>query len=275
MTTYRVDYIACPHCETTFAVQTYNSYNTFGMILYTDGFAHGIPDRAPLLACARCQRYFWLADANCIKSVDTDYYLTNPKYPLISTNPSGFIKSYYEQEVDKERWETKEQEKYIRIRAWWAENGKHRNLCPGLWDRSSRVDKRFRVSQKQEDNLLHLMDLLDVSDPSDVIMKAEIHRELGQFDECLKLLNFPFEDQYLQVIDTIKTQAQRKDRKVSVIPRAVKKDVGLSEEQKEALSGELETLDINIPNEARRSAEILRDLGRLDECMRLLAKVRI
>lgn len=52
---------------------------------------------------------------------------------------------------------------------------------------------------------------------SEVITKAEVFRELGQFDECLKLLNQPFSDMYLPTVATIKNLADSGKRMVGQI----------------------------------------------------------
>ena len=65
--------------------------------------------------------------------------------------------------------------KYIRIRAWWSFNDAYRR----------RAAEDFRVPPDQETNLRRLLQLLDTNHPEKSIMKAEILRELGEFDPCL------------------------------------------------------------------------------------------
>jgi hypothetical protein len=48
-------------------------------------------------------------------------------------------------------------------------------------------------------------------------MKAEIFRELGHFDECLKQLDQPVDDKYRMIVDTIKKLATCKKRQVVTI----------------------------------------------------------
>jgi len=62
-----------------------------------------------------------------------------------------------------------------------------------------------------------LLQLLDTIDPRDSIMKAEILRELGQFDECLKQLAEPFNERYVRAVDTIRELARDKKRNVALI----------------------------------------------------------
>ena len=46
-------------------------------------------------------------------------------------------------------------------------------------------------SKEQVKNLKALSAMLDESEPNQRILKAEIARELGEFDECLRLLSLP------------------------------------------------------------------------------------
>ncbi len=104
-------------------------------------------------------------------------------------------------------WETPAQEKYIRIRAWWSFNSAYRG----------NATEEFSMSPEQEANLLRLLQLLDTNDPYESIMKAEILRGLGRFEECLKQLRQPFEDTYLSAIDAIKKLASCKERGVGIV----------------------------------------------------------
>jgi hypothetical protein len=101
-------------------------------------------------------------------------------------------------------WRNPDEEQYIRIKAWWSSNSPYR-------DGSS---QEFRLSSEQEDNLRRLLELLDADDPNESLMKAEILRQLGQFDECLKLLANPFDERFLQTVDAIKDLAHDRKRKV-------------------------------------------------------------
>ena len=62
-----------------------------------------------------------------------------------------------------------------------------------------------------------LLQLLDGDDPHESLIKAEIFREHGQFDECLKLLANPFDERSLQTVDAIKDLAHDRKRKVELL----------------------------------------------------------
>lgn len=60
--------------------------------------------------------------------------------------------------------------------------------------------------------------LLDEKNQNERIMKAEIARQLGEFDICLGLLKFDFKPIYSKAVDTIHTLAEMQNRVVAEIP---------------------------------------------------------
>jgi hypothetical protein len=113
----------------------------------------------------------------------------------------------YEGALRQAIWKNKAQEKYIRIRAWWSFNSAYRGD----------PIKDFNLPSEQEANLRRLLQLLDTNDPDTSITRAEILRELGQFDECLNELDQAFDDAYSRVVDSIKRLAKGRTRQVGTI----------------------------------------------------------
>ena len=56
--------------------------------------------------------------------------------------------------------------------------------------------------------------MLDEKEPNQRILKAEIARKLGEFDECLGLLSHPFDERYGRAVGFIKKLAEEKVRVV-------------------------------------------------------------
>ena len=69
-------------------------------------------------------------------------------------------------------------------------------------------------SKEQVKNLDALSALFDESLPGHRILKAEIARELGNFEECLLLLSYQFDEEYGFVVGFIKKLAEEKVRAV-------------------------------------------------------------
>jgi hypothetical protein len=198
----------CPSCGCEFTAWAVNSCNTFGAKFYTDGFVKGpMYDEGRLvLICPGCRKYFWREDVPTLDSIrDRDYFLDSEKKSLAG---AGWIQGHhFEDMVRQSFWRNPEEEKYIRIRAWWSSNSPNRDG----------PSQEFRLSTEQEENLRRLLELLDADDPNESLMKAEIFRELGQFDECLKLLANPFDERFLQTVDAIKDLAHDRKRKVELL----------------------------------------------------------
>ena len=66
-------------------------------------------------------------------------------------------------------------------------------------------------------NLKSLSKMLDETEPNQRILKAEIARELGEFDECLRLLSHQFDERYAHAVGFIKKLAEEKVRAVKQI----------------------------------------------------------
>ena len=98
----------------------------------------------------------------------------------------------------------KDKEIYLRMRAWWAANDVWRWL----------PNPKPAFSKEQVKNLKALSALLDESEPDQRILKAEIARELGSFDECLLLLSYQFDRSYDHAVGFIKNLAEEKIRAV-------------------------------------------------------------
>ena len=80
----------------------------------------------------------------------------------------------------------KDKEFYLRLRLWWKANDAWRYV----------PDAKPAFSPEQVQNIEALSALFDESLPGHRILKAEIARELGRFDECLLLLSYQFEEGY-------------------------------------------------------------------------------
>ena len=77
-------------------------------------------------------------------------------------------------------WITPDAEQEVRIRAWWSGNDERRKC------------QLSDFTESETRNLNALAALLDESDDSERLMKAEIMREQGKFDLALAILEHPF-----------------------------------------------------------------------------------
>lgn len=197
MTSYRIEIKKCPNCNTEFLITNLQSNNSFGAKLYTDFSMGPMQDAGDaLLTCPSCFKHQWVADVPTLKSMsDSEFHAFDPydfkgkpergNYNLhidssiYMKSPKGFQEHHYEDALQQELWKTEAQEKLIRIRAWWSFNNDYRE----------QATEEFNLSPEQESNLFKILPLLDQNDLVESVMKAEVLRELGQFEECLKQLD--------------------------------------------------------------------------------------
>jgi len=65
------------------------------------------------------------------------------------------------------------------------------------------------LTDKEVDNLKTLLEMLDENNEHDRIMKAEILRELGQFETAMEMLNVIFNEELTQAVAQIKELSEK------------------------------------------------------------------
>jgi len=198
MTTYFFEIKQCPACETQFSCMQVGSCNTFGAKFYTDGYVDGsMYDEPTVVApCRNCEQVLWLDDLPTLEVLQDPYRIVGADGNRIS-EAHRFQPEDFESLLSERNWNNEVQETYVRIRAWWAASHKYRKLD----------DEDFTLSTEQRENLKQLLNLLSDDDPNDVIMRAEVLRQLGRFEECLATLGVRKEERYQGVVGIIQRLA--------------------------------------------------------------------
>jgi hypothetical protein len=156
--------LVCPHCTALQERVIIQSGNTFGARRWTDGKtkAHMMPDHLWFARCTQCSGCYWTPDSDWLMANQGNVPRESDFYEALA-QPT-----------------TPEKEKYLRIRAWWVANDVFReDPSVGNPDFSSAAIA----------NMNALFGLLGTTDEEDVLMKAEIARELGRFQESLSILS--------------------------------------------------------------------------------------
>ena len=137
-----------------------------------------LPEFPDLTKCRKCNSIFWLS-----KLVELGSYKWNDEIDANWQNAdkARFLKidDYFEA-LDKGLAEDKKEEFYIRQRIWWSYN-----------DRTRQGKEIFKNEEDElpwKENLNQLLSLLDLSDVNQRMMAAEIHRNLGAFENCISLI---------------------------------------------------------------------------------------
>jgi hypothetical protein len=196
----------CPKCRSPLVQQTMMSGNTFGARFWTDGkmVAPMLPDQPWLVKCPKCGTLFWMDEARKLEERNSGN--NNKKWPDIV--PPGLpSETDFLGVLTKDKLAQKK-ELYVRRQAWWLANDAYR----------TNSTTKVKYSPAQVKNIQVLSKLLDEKDPNQRILKAEAFRELGQFQECIKLLSGSFKDQeQAKVVDSIRELAIQKSRLVCEI----------------------------------------------------------
>jgi len=248
MTSYQIEIKQCPGCNGEFKAIAVCSHNTISAKFYTDGFVNGpmYDEGSALLNCPRCFKSFWSEDILTTRIISDSEYLKDHKMEAIPF--SWKFKGHdYVNAIHRKLWKNKSQEKYIRIRAWWSSNHIHRPqaslgvkaelalkeirrksieyseslpdepLLREACDQRRLTEDPENLRKERIANLQKLLELHDTEDTNDIIIRCEILRELEWFDECLKLINNSFREEYPQIIKVIKKLAEADNNQVALI----------------------------------------------------------
>jgi len=187
----------CPHCKARFVQEDTLSGNTIGAKFYTDGrrYAPMLPEHPWLAKCPACGGLFWVDET---EQVDIGFDAAEGKPQVKAPSGKEILDFLAGRSLPKEK------ELYLRMRCWWKANDAWRwnpNAAPAF-------------SKDQEQNLNALSAMLDETEPNQRILKAEIARELGNFEECLLLLSYQFGEGYDFATNFIRKLAEEKVRSV-------------------------------------------------------------
>ncbi len=203
MTTGPSNIRECPACEKPVEQPVLNSGNTFGAVQWSDGFldAPMLPEFPRLGRCPHCGALFWVEDATLLGECwpgDTASSQWPEAKEVEGPTAEEFLAAIplCEEDADKRF--------FVRLRSWWRTNDRFRK---GGADAPP-------FSDAERANLDALAAILDDTDVQHIIMRAEIAREQGRFDVCLKLLERDFEEGLQFVARTIRERALDLDSRV-------------------------------------------------------------
>ena len=162
---------------------------------YSKREAKMLPDHPWLAKWPACAGLFWVDEA---LDVDTGFDAAKGKKQVLAPSEKEMLEFLEGPTLPKDK------EMFLRVAAWRSAND--------AWRWNPNATSAFSKDQVQ--NLKSLSKMLDETEPNQRILKAEIARELGEFDECLSLLSQPFDERYGHAVDFIKKLAEEKVRAV-------------------------------------------------------------
>lgn len=191
----------CSSCEGLIEQPTLVSGNTFGATIWSDGKqdAPMLPDSPSLVVCPHCESLEWIDELEKVGEFGWGEEVV--EYP--GSKPFKELKfKHYLSLLNKDGVDP-EQLHYIRIRAWWSGNDFRRN-----------ESRTILMSKEEEDNLIALSEILDELVLNELLMKAEVMRELGRFDDAKSLLGKVSDPRYAAIVKAMRGLTDKEDRSV-------------------------------------------------------------
>jgi hypothetical protein len=171
----------CPHCQAPLCEFTLGSGNTIGARYWSDDKmdAPMLPEFPWLVKCPKCKGAFWIDEA---KKLGEEGLGAMPQKKWGNAPATLAADAADMQTMLAKSKLSKAKEVYLRKHLWWQANDKAR--CD--------VKVVVKFTPEQQKNLQTLASLMDEKNEPERILKAEIFRELGDFDHCTALLAKPF-----------------------------------------------------------------------------------
>lgn len=194
------DILKCPHCGGLRRVCALLSGNDIGMTIWSDQKVDlpSLPSISPVLQCPVCKKYHFYHRSQIVGECRTHYnddfgYLSyeSLKEALVELDPKG------------------EKEKELRMMLLWAYNDKYGQMhnVKFLPAKLESERKFFR------ENAIALFRLR----PDDYLLHAELFREMGEFENCLAVLDGIGGNKQPKLFNTLREKAQNKDSNVFIV----------------------------------------------------------
>ena len=198
--------LKCPHCGGLRRVCSIMSGNTFGMTQWSDMKIDlpMLPRMSPVLQCPICKKYHNYDHSQIVGECRS---WGNASYGHLSYR--SLIEAF------EQLAPTGKEENTHRMMMLWAYNDIY-------WDKSDEW-KQKKAHKHQPDRTFFEQNAraLIAMDSTNVLLKAELHRELGGFEECLRILCSVNRAQYspreLKIIDYSINKAQNHESNIFAV----------------------------------------------------------
>lgn len=192
-----------------------SSGNTFGARYYTDGkqVAPMMLQIPAVVECQGCKGLFWLGQAEEVAAFDAYGCQTEPVDPTWTA--AGELRepaaNGYLDRLETLRLAEPARERELRLLAWWRGNDRNREAL------SARPECESGNAGGREANMRALLAVLHEAVDEDLLMRAEIHRQLGEFDQSLAVLSSPMQAYLEAAVKRIRSLCEAGDRHVRTL----------------------------------------------------------
>ena len=195
--------VACPRCTGLARHMTLVSGNDFGARAWTDGkqVAPMLPRPPAVVKCRHCGECYWLREAERVGDFSplqsawswcrARLGVLRPRSGKSRRFAPVWTAAWRVQEPTEEEYylalekglaASREQERDVRVFAWWRRNDAFREAF------SARAGAAASMTAACRENLEALRPLLNEAEDGNRILRAEIHRELGEFESAKDVL---------------------------------------------------------------------------------------
>ncbi len=201
--------IACPKCKGLAKHLTLSSGNDMGARVWSDGkrVAPMSPHPPYVVKCRHCGECYWLAEAEQVGTVGPwsgKKRKVDPAWTAALEVEEPTEEEYY-LAIEKGLATDSEQERVLRVLAWWRRNDAFCDPSPAP------AGGAANLSTDCSRNLEALLSLLNHADDSKRILKAEVRRELGEFESARQVLNGVTSSDYGNLVGQLLSMCESKD----------------------------------------------------------------
>ena len=203
----------CPHCSGKFTQPTMASGNTFGAKFWPDGKidAPMMPEYPSYVGCPHCPASFWLEDTKEVGSISWGEEIEITDLVSKSVQQKNHVK-----------YKNPSEELYIRgLREANLSPEKEIYLRSKLMQLYNDVNRDQKVQpppiDSQIENWNRLLEILDSKETHEKLLKVEIYREMGNFEEAKKAFTGEFDEEYMDTMDMLDKLIEARDSRVMCI----------------------------------------------------------
>ncbi|OYT15485.1 MAG: hypothetical protein B7C24_12755 [Bacteroidetes bacterium 4572_77] len=163
-----------------------------------------LPTFPDLVKCEKCGSFLWL---NRMAAWSERNGNLPQKEGSIKATPAQFLSIHeYFEALSSSACDSKEDIFDVRMAIWQAYNDRHREGKDMF--RNSYDESLWLESAKA------LFDFLESGDINHQVMKAELYRNLGEFEKCMSIINELDEESYGWIKQAFKQECKKKNKLV-------------------------------------------------------------
>jgi hypothetical protein len=168
-----------------------------------------LPLPPAVVKCRDCEECYWLAEAEEVGTIEVwrDRPQQAKAWATAKEVQEPTEEEYY-RAIEKGLAKSPEQERDLRVLAWWRRNDAFRGK------RKARAAGTPSSPGSWRANLEALALLLDDGDENDTLMKAEVLRELGRFESAKQILSRVESAELTTVVSQLQSLCDRSDTHV-------------------------------------------------------------